>query len=240
MEKSSIKKILVVLTLIILFFAVLSPSIAVSSQKINLDKSNDEISPRERELIKVKAQKYHNGRIQSNNIVEIRIYDLENIKNQIISLFDSNLSIRDKFSGCLDILKSYGLISDNIELSDLYDTSYFEGLFDVVSNENFMAYFAPIVVVGGGFGLGLGEIYKPFNVFLHLLLAVGGLAWTFCLSPIEGKLYTLQSSLLPIDFGYLASYSGFIIFAVEPGFFYSNIVAIGFTPFTVWIQFPSI
>ena len=41
-----------------------------------------------------------------------------------------------------------------------------------------------------------------------------------------------------IFIGYLSSYTGLIIFAVKPGLFYSNVLAIGFTPFTAWFIFP--
>ena len=68
---------------------------------------------------------------------------------------------------------------------------------------------------------------------------VAGLGWVFCLDPVAGVLYQLQAFLFPLLFGYLSAYTGMILLAVFPGFFYSNLLALGFTPFTTWIQFPS-
>jgi hypothetical protein len=36
----------------------------------------------------------------------------------------------------------------------------------------------------------------------------------------------------------MAGFTGIIIFAVFPGIFYSNLLMIGFAPFTTWLCFP--
>lgn len=157
---------------------------------------------------------------------------------ELREILSSEISLYDKFDQFLETIKSYGFASTDITLEDFLDTEVLIGPFDQVNNTNFKAHFAPIIILGGGIGLGLGEVYRPVNVFLHFLAIMGGLAWIFCLDPIENILYQLTSFLLPLFIGYISSYTGLIMFAVYPGFFYSNIVAIGFTPFTTWVLFP--
>ena len=65
---------------------------------------------------------------------------------------------------------------------------------------------------------------------------MGGLAYALCFDTLDGILYSLQSFLMPVLVGFLPGYTGLLIFAVYPGYFYSNIVVLGFTPFTSWIQ----
>jgi len=111
--------------------------------------------------------------------------------------------------------------------------------FNNVTNQNFNAHFAPILVVGGGFGLGLGYQEKRLlNSFSHFFAGIGGLAYVLCLDFFEETAYQLISFLFPIFIGYIGGYTGIIIFAVAPGLFYSNLLMIGFAPFTCWVVFP--
>ena len=104
-----------------------------------------------------------------------------------------------------------------------------------------MAHFAPILVVGGGFGIGLGmPDVRLVNGFTHFLELVAGLGTVICFDPLEAKLYTIVAFLLPILIGYLAGYMGIIMFAIYPGTFYANLVMLGVAPLTIWIQFPEI
>ena len=154
----------------------------------------------------------------------------------------SDLDYIEKFEYVLEELKENNLISNNIKLENIIDLSKFENKtlkFDNVTNKNFVAHFCPIIVVGGGIGLGLGDPEsRVINGFAHFLAVIGGLGYVLCLDFLESTAYQLISFLAPILIGYLAAYIGIIIFAVIPGLFYSNLVMIGFTPLTVWLCLP--
>lgn len=181
---------------------------------------------------------YVNGSCKKIINVPMDVNKKDYLIGDLREILSSEISIFDKFDQFLQTIKNHGFASKDITLDDLLDVDDLAGPFDQVNNTNFKAHFAPIIILGGGIGLGLGEVYRPVNVFLHFLAIMGGLAWIFCLDPIEAILYQLTSFLLPLFIGYLSAYTGLILFAVIPGFFYSNIVAIGFTPFTSWVLFP--
>lgn len=181
---------------------------------------------------------YVNGSCKKIINVPMDVNKKDYLIGDLREILSSEISIFDKFDQFLQTIKNHGFASKDITLDDLLDVDDLVGPFDQVNNTNFKAHFAPIIILGGGIGLGLGEVYRPVNVFLHFLAIMGGLAWIFCLDPIEAILYQLTSFLLPLFIGYISAYTGLILFAVIPGFFYSNIVAIGFTPFTSWVLFP--
>ena len=43
---------------------------------------------------------------------------------------------------------------------------------------------------------------------------------------------------MPILLGYIAGFTGIIVFCVSPGIFYSNLLMIGLAPFTAWVVLP--
>jgi hypothetical protein len=194
---------------------------------------------------KVKMKIYtclKDGSVQKT-VKKISTMDCDTLLQNLNQLAQSNLSLKDKFEEKLSLLKQYEVVPPSISLRDIFDPQNIEDMstdFDVVMGENFKAEFAPIFVIGGGFGLGIGIQERLFNGFTHFLALVGGLGAVICLDPIEGTIYTLISYLLPVLVGYLAGYMGFIIFAVYPGVLYSNLVMLGFTPLTVWVQFPPV
>ena len=185
-----------------------------------------------------KICQYVNGSCKKTTNVPMDFNNKHDLLVKLRAILKSDMSVYDKFDQFLETIKNHKFASKDISLSDFIDPDLLIGPFDRVNNTSFKAHFAPIIILGGGIGVGLGEVYRPVNVFLHFLAIVGGLAWVFVLDPIEAILYQLVSFLLPIFIGYISSYTGLILFAVIPGFFYSNIVAIGFTPFTQWVVFP--
>jgi len=168
--------------------------------------------------------------------------ELNKIKSSLALILSSDLDPLEKFEFVLEKLKENNLISNNIKLEDIIGLTKFNNnslKFNNVTNKNFMAHFSPIVIVGGGIGLGLGDMTrKGFNGFAHFLAVLGGLAYVLCLDFLESTVYQIISFLMPILIGYTAGYTGIIIFAVAPGLFYSNLVMIGFAPFTTWLCFP--
>jgi hypothetical protein len=155
---------------------------------------------------------------------------------------DLNLTAKKQLEKKLEILKEYNLVPENITLKDIVDVEKLEQGFplEVVVNENFQAHFAPIFILGIGFGLGLGFERRIANAFVHFLAIVGGLGVILCCDFIEGKLYVLWTYTFPIFIGYMAGYVGLIAFAVFPGYFYSNFIALGLVPYTFWFQIPPV
>jgi hypothetical protein len=182
---------------------------------------------------------YKDGICEETITTTLNRQDRKNLMNDLRSILDSEFTLHSKFEQFLETLKSYNLVSEDITLGDFLDEEVLNDPYERVNQTDFEAHFAPIIIVGGGIGIGLGyPDWRPFNVFLHLLTVVAGLGYVFCLDPIDNILYELTSFLFPLLFGYLSAYTGLILLAVFPGFFYSNLVAIGFTPFTSWAMFP--
>ena len=158
----------------------------------------------------------------------------------------TTLSIKDKLEKELDILKQYNIVSPNATLEDVISYGKLDNIFtnitppDIVMEENFQAHFALLLIVGGGFGFGLGlPGQRIINGFTSFLAAVGGLAAVVCYDWLEtNTIYVLISYMLPLLIGYIAGYMGLILFAVEPGYFYSNLVMLGVAPYTLWLQLP--
>jgi len=239
-------RLIVVTTSIILLFSIF-PNIASQSFKANseknvLDQSVNVEKINNFEDIKLKI-------IVSNNKGDVKQFfkeksrvELENMKSDFIKIIDSDLDYIEKFEYVFEKLKENDLISDNIELEDIINFNQFENMpleFGNTTNKNFVARFAPIIVVGGGFGLGLGDVERRVvNGFVHFIGVLGGLAFVYCLDFFESMQYILISFLAPIFLGYISGYTGIVIFAVYPGLFYSNLFMIGFAPFTLWLCFP--
>ena len=162
------------------------------------------------------------------------------LKNQLNQIRKSNLTIREKFEQTLILLKDFELVSSDTTLEDLTGNWPNTNKFKNISMQNFQAHFAFILAVGGGFGIGLGmPDLRIFNGFTSFIGLIGGLGFVLCVDFIEQTIYTLISYMLPILIGYMAGYMGLIIFAVYPGSFYSNLVMLGFVPYTFWVQIPN-
>ena len=185
-----------------------------------------------------KACIYKDGNCEKTVTISMSRYTRDKLMDELNLVLGSELTLHNKFEQFLETLQKFNIVSEDITLSDFLDEEVLTQPFEQVNDTDFKAHFAPIIILGGGIGVGFGLEERPFNVLLHLFTVVAGLGWVFCLDPLEGILYKLQSFLFPLLIGYLSAYTGLILFAVLPGFFYSNIVAIGFTPFTAWVQFP--
>ncbi|MCJ7570703.1 MAG: hypothetical protein MUO82_02335 [Candidatus Thermoplasmatota archaeon] len=169
--------------------------------------------------------------------------ELNKINSNLIKILNSDLDYIEKFEYVLEELKENNLISNNIKLEDIIDLNRLENKtlkFTNVTNKNFIAHFSPIIVVGGGIGLGLGYQGKRLtNAFSHFFALIFG-GYVLCLDFLNSIKYQLISLLAPVLVGYIAGFTGIIIFAVFPGLFYSNLLMIGFAPFTSWLCFPEV
>ena len=244
MENKFFKKSLII-SIVLLTSSILSPLLTadnlsqekdVLDQSVNVEKTNNF----EDITLKVVISDDKGGIEQV--FKEKSSVELENMKSDFIKIINSNLDYIEKFEYVFEKLKENDLIPDDIELEDLIDFNQFDNKplgFGNTTNKNFIAHFAPIIVVGGGFGLGLGDVTKrTVNSFSHFIGILGGLALIYCLDFFESMQYILISFLAPIFLGYISGYTGIIIFAVYPGLFYSNLFMIGFAPYTLWLCFP--
>ena len=209
---------------------VLSPSLNIQNTKINRDVTlnimfKDTDGNFEKVLKKVSRS------------------ELYEIKKNVTKIVKSDLGYKEKFEYVLEELKENYLISNNIQLEDIIDITQFENnplKFNNVTNKNFVAHFAPIIAVGGGIGLGVGYMERRLtNAFSHFLSILAGFAIVFCLDFLAETAYILFTMFfLPLFIGYIAGFTGIIMFAVYPGLFYSNLLMIGFAPFAYYLSIP--
>lgn len=242
-----IKKCFVVIIILITLLLSIFPSIASQSFKIKSEETDlsqsliiqDTKNLRDITLNVIVSNT--DGDVEKN-IKKISRTELDNMNKNVTKILNSNLDYIEKFEIVLEELKENNLISNNIKLEDIIDLTQFKNnplKFNNVTNKNFKAYFAPIIVVGGGFGLGLGDpARRVFNAFAHFVGVLGGLAYVLCLDFLDSTAYQLISFMFPIFLGYIGGYTGIIIFAVSPGLLYSNLLMLGFAPFTVWLSIP--
>jgi hypothetical protein len=249
----NIKKRIISIGLSIFLVLITIPTINSEILSDNFEKSieyNIELEILDENSRKIELSIYHckaDGSVDVNNKI-ITFNDKEELIGRINQIAESKKSIKEIYENEIQILKDYNLIPNEILLDDIIDLEKI-GInlqdnilgFDNVTNQNFLAHFAPVLVIGGGFGLGLGMPgLRTFNGFTSLLTVVAGLGFVMAIDFFEQTIYTLFTYLLPLLIGYFAGYMGFIIFAVEPGTFYSNLVMLGFSPMTAWIQIPDI
>jgi hypothetical protein len=207
---------------------------------MKMDMSREEIE--DLEIIDMNIYYYEKGVMVRKTVQKMTVEDNDVLMNTLNRIVRSNVSVQGRFEKTLSIFKEYNLVDKSVTLADIMDVGLFghgDQTFDNVTGKNFQAQLAPILVVGGGFGVGLGIDQRKFNGFTHFFALVGGLGAVLCFDPTEAILYILITYLLPLLVGYLAGYMGFIVFAVYPGLFYSNLVMLGFVPFTIWIQIPN-
>ncbi len=168
--------------------------------------------------------------------------EIDNLMKELNEIARSDLDILEIFEKELEKLKEYNLVSINTNLEDIIDIKLFENYnyleLDNITNKPFSAHFAPLLVVGGGFGLGLGFKKRLFNSFSHLFKLLVGAGLVLCVDFLAGVKYTLIALMLPLLIGYTSGYTGIIIFGVIPGLLYSNLFMIGYAPFTIWTLIP--
>lgn len=177
-------------------------------------------------------------------VIKLSKTELDNLMKELKKIARSDLDVLEIFEKELQILIDYKIVPGDTKLEDIIDIEQFDNNnyleFDEVINKPFSAHFAPILVVGGGFGLGIGFRKRLITSFSHLLTLLLGVGYVLCVDFIDSIKYSLICFTLPFLFGYTSGYTGLIIFGIFPGFFYSNLVMIGFAPFTIWTLIPPI
>ena len=126
------------------------------------------------------------GKIKTKELKYQELYDLFKVKNdadiyikiehaikgifhELQKILTSEITLYDKFEQFLETLQKHNFVSKDINLSDFLDVEELKAPFDEVNNTNFIAHFAPILILGGGIGLGFGEIWRPLSIFLKFL-----------------------------------------------------------------------
>ena len=133
-------------------------------------------------------------------VKELTVDENDELMNKLTQTAGSNLTVKEKFEGQLEILKEYELVPSNITLEDIMDVEKLDGYGQQTKNvtgENFYAFFAPIFFAGVGLGFGLGArlrlIYlfselnrlRLVNWFSQFILAMAGVGFVLCYVILE-------------------------------------------------------
>ena len=249
----NINKTILTIAIVIMLILIYIPNFNSEALKFNSQNSKisfikPEVSNNNPKAIELSVYRCKaDGNIEKNEKI-LTFKEKEELFDKINKIAESKSSIRETFDNSMQLLKQYDLISNESSIEEFIDIEKIGDNisnsildFDNVTNENFLAHMALVLVIGGGFGLGLGMPgMRGVNGFTSFLAIVAGLGVVLCIDFLDQTVYMLITYLLPLLIGYFAGYMGFIIFAVEPGTFYSNLVMLGFAPMTAWIQIPDI
>jgi hypothetical protein len=167
-------------------------------------------------------------------VKELTIGERQELMDKLLNAETLGETPREIFGEKLNILKNYGLVSNDLELEDLIPIEGLGEPLPIVDGQNFQADLAPLFIGGIGFGVGFGV---PFLITAGtFFVAVAGAGLVLCLDFLEGVLYKLQTFLFPVLLGYLGGFTGLLMFGVLPGLFYSNFVALGIVAVTAFYQ----
>jgi hypothetical protein len=195
----------------------------------------------------IKLAIYHSKQDGSLNftIKEIPMAEYQALRNNITKKI-SLTNIYDKpFESILEMLKVRGLINDNTRLEDIFDDKtsivYNSTEYNLSIMEPFLAHFAPIILVGMGFGGGIGDKFGSLSGLLYSF-GVIGLGGVLCIDALAKTIYIHYTFTFPLLFHLLSSFVGIMMFPVDfdfisssglPIFIYSNFIAIGHTALAI-------
>jgi hypothetical protein len=173
---------------------------------------------------------------------------------QLSDISDQDLTLLQYFQQKLQIMQDYDVIPDDITLDSLLDLTKTSGLdifsFNVTEVDSFISHFAPIFIVGMGFGLGLG--YRRMPVYPRIagnLFSAGviGLGLVVCLDIVNTAVYYQFTYTYPLLFHILSGFIGIMLFAFDSIFpletgppitIYSNFVALGIAGLAIGFKYP--
>ena len=107
--------------------------------------------------------------------------------------------------------------------------------------EPFLAHFSPIIIVGMGFGGGIGDKFGALSGLLYSF-GVIGLGGVLCIDAIAKTIYVHYTFTVPLLLHVLSSFTGIMMFPVNfdflagsglPLFIYSNFIAIGYSALSI-------
>ena len=181
--------------------------------------------------------------------------DIYNVFLQKISdISNMDLTLEELFEQKLQLMKEYGIVPQHITINDLLDFSTYQQLnllnFSIVQANKFQSHFAPIFIVGMGFGIGIG--FRRMPVRQHLagnLFSAGliGLGAVVCLDIEHASLYYQFTFTYPYLIHVLSGFLGIMLFAFDslyppangpPLTIYSNFLALGMAGLAIGFEFP--
>jgi hypothetical protein len=151
-------------------------------------------------------------------------------------------------------MKDYEIIPDEVSIQKIIDFNKIGELgsksLNITESDNFVSHFAPIFMVGMGFGLGLG--YRRMPVFQRIagnLFSMGliGLGAVVCFDIENWSIYYQLTFTFPYLIHVLSGFVGIMMFAFDnifppengpPITLYSNFLAIGMAGLAIGFKFP--
>lgn len=172
---------------------------------------------------------------------EIKVLTVEKSKAmwaELKSTEHKDLTLNEIFEEKLEIMKNYGIVSSEITLNEFVDVEKLKQGYKSMQSQDFQAASAPIMFVGGGFGLGFGvPFFITSGTFLMILFGFGLVMCYDTVNTVLNQLFTMF--FIPMLIGYLGGFTGLLLLPVIPGFFYSNAVGLGMVALTSWKLVPS-
>ncbi len=177
------------------------------------------------------------------NVVKITKEAYNTFIKKISNISKLDLSLVDLFEEKIRLMKEYGIINNDISLSDIFDisdsmTNSLDN-FSIINAAKFESKFAPILLAGMGFGFGIG--FRRMPVMKHIagnIFSTGliGLGAVLCLDIEDNALYYQYTLTYPYLIHILSGFIGIMLFAFDSLFppengpaitFYSNFFALG-------------
>jgi hypothetical protein len=213
-----------------------------------------------------------NKLLTSGDPIQIHVYvhDIEGNLNRIVKTMSKNsytqflqqisqvqqgaLNLIDVLQQKMQIMKSYDLVPSDITLNTIIDTNTIDTLeflsLNLTETTHFQSNFAPLFILGMGFGLGFG--YRRLPVFPHLagnLFSIGfiGYGGVLCLDIQDRAIYYQYTDFFPYLIHIISGFIGIMMFAYDnifpsenglPFTFYSNFIGIGMAGVAVGFEFP--
>jgi hypothetical protein len=189
-------------------------------------------------------------------IIKISKLLYENFIQELSDINNQDIDIIDYLQKKLQIMKNYKLVSDDIEIQNIIDFSKIGNLNTVDINisevNSFSSNFAPIFLLGMGFGLGFG--YRRMPVMQRIagnLFSVGviGLGTVVCFDLLDAKIYYQYTFTFPYLIHILSGFIGIMMFAFDnifppdngsPFTMYSNFIALGMAGVAIGFKFPPV
>ena len=221
------------------------------------------------EINKMKHEEY-----TSFNDIKLLIYYIDNEGNfQKILKFlsktnyqlflDEVSDLSDQFSNFmnfldkkLEIMKKYEIIPTEVTLNNFIDFDIIEEAsinpFNLTDADKFVSHFAPIFMIGMGFGFGIGFRRMPVmkriagNLFSAGVIGLGGIV---CLDIEDWSIYYQYTFTYPLLLHILSGFIGIMMFAFDniyppengpPISLYSNFIAIGMAGLAIGFKIPQV
>ena len=181
------------------------------------------------------------------SIKELFIDEYTALRENIVKNISLTNASKQPFENILKMLKEINLLNNNMKLDDILGdkTSVVHNSteYNVSIMEPFLAHFSPIIIVGMGFGVGIGDKFGAISGLLYSF-GVIGLGGLLCIDALAKTIYVQFTFTFPLLLHVLSSFIGIMMFPVKfdflaasglPIFIYSNFIAIGYSALSIGI-----